>query len=379
MGTRQRAGRFFAMDNRTSSLSDSGTAFENVPMDNKPRGAGAGIEKGAYDDSKVPFMTARTFFMCILVSMGGICFEYDTGQISGFLEMENFLYNFADQREPTLAFTWRRSGLIVGMLSIGTLFGALISAPIANHPKIGRRLSIFGWCMIFIVGNIIQIAAEYPKWYEMMVGRIVAGLAIGGLSVLVPMYQGESSPAHIRGAIVCCYQLFITIGILLANLINFGTESISNTGSWRIPIGISFAWALILAFGILLFPETPRFDFRNGNIDKARKNIAKFHGVSENHRVVRDMMLDLEEKLAGCRDSSVPAIDWCQLLLLLRNHHLLLNRDRQLLHHSNHPRLRQCRLHLPWSLHGREIRSSQMSHYRCPLDVHVLPRLCLAG
>merc|ERR1712098_1031757 len=41
-----------------------------------------------------------------------------------------------------------------------------------------------------------------------------------------------------------------------------------------------------------------RFDFRNGNIDKARKNIAKFHGVSENHRVVRDMMLDLEEKLA---------------------------------------------------------------------------------
>jgi len=286
------------MDNRTSSLSDSGTAFENVPMDNKPRGAGAGIEKGAYDDSKVPFMTARTFFMCILVSMGGICFGYDTGQISGFLEMENFLYNFADQREPTLAFTWRRSGLIVGMLSIGTLFGALISAPIANHPKIGRRLSIFGWCMIFIVGNIIQIAAEYPKWYEMMVGRIVAGLAIGGLSVLVPMYQGESSPAHIRGAIVCCYQLFITIGILLANLINFGTESISNTGSWRIPIGISFAWALILAFGILLFPETPRFDFRNGNIDKARKNIAKFHGVSENHRVVRDMMLDLEEKLA---------------------------------------------------------------------------------
>merc|ERR1711964_703760 len=76
------------MDNRTSSLSDSGTAFENVPMDNKPRGAGAGIEKGAYDDSKVPFMTARTFFMCILVSMGGICFGYDTGQISGFLEME---------------------------------------------------------------------------------------------------------------------------------------------------------------------------------------------------------------------------------------------------------------------------------------------------
>ncbi|KAH6718345.1 MFS transporter [Leptodontidium sp. MPI-SDFR-AT-0119] len=181
-------------------------------------------------------MTARTRFMCILVSMGEICFGYDTGQVSGFLEMENFLYNFADQREPTLAFTWRRSGLIVGTLSIETLCGVLISAPIANHPRVGRRLSIFDWCLIFMVGNIIQIAAEYPKWYEII--RIVSGLAIGGLPVPVPMYQGESAPAHIRGSIVCCYQLFITIGILLANLINLGTESISNTDYWRIPLGI---------------------------------------------------------------------------------------------------------------------------------------------
>ncbi|KAH9209274.1 hypothetical protein DL95DRAFT_428292 [Leptodontidium sp. 2 PMI_412] len=242
-------------------------------------------------------MTARTRFMCILVSMGEICFGYDTGQISGFLEMENILYNFADQREPTLPFTWRRSGLIVGTLSIGTLCGVLISAPIANHPRVGRRLSIFDWCLIFMVGNIIQIAAEYPKWYEII--RIVSGLAIGGLPVPVPMYQGESAPAHIRGSIVCCYQLFITIGILLANLINLGTESISNTDYWRIPLGIGFAWAIILCVGILFFPETPRFDFRQGKIDLTRKKIAKFHSVSENLRVVRDQMLDLEEKLAA--------------------------------------------------------------------------------
>lgn len=44
------------------------------------------------DDSKVPFLTARTFFMTILVSMGGICFGYDTGQISGFLQMDDFRY-----------------------------------------------------------------------------------------------------------------------------------------------------------------------------------------------------------------------------------------------------------------------------------------------
>jgi len=111
------------------------------------------------------------------------------------------------------------------------------------------------------------------------------------------MYQGESSPSHIRGAIVCCYQLFITIGILLANLINFGTESISNTGSWRIVLGIGFLWAIVLAVGILFFPETPRFNFRNGKLDIARKDIAAFHGVGQNHRVVNETMEDCRKKL----------------------------------------------------------------------------------
>ena len=60
-------------------LSESGTAFENVPVQEENKGVSA--EKGRYDDSKVPFLTMRTFFMTILVSMGGICFGYDTGQV----------------------------------------------------------------------------------------------------------------------------------------------------------------------------------------------------------------------------------------------------------------------------------------------------------
>lgn len=151
-----------------------------------------------------------------------------------------------------------------------------------------------------------------------MIGRIVAGLSIGGLSVMVPAYQGESAPRHIRGAIVCCYQvsseecavsratdygltlkpqLFITIGILIANLINFGTESIENTASWRVPMGIGFLFAIVLGFGILFFPETPRHEYRNGKIDGATTSIAKFNGVSEKHKVVRDQLVEMQEKL----------------------------------------------------------------------------------
>ena len=73
------------------------------------------VENGAHDEGHVPFLTWRTFFMAILVSMGGLVFGYDTGQISGFLEMEDFLKRFADKHDPP-KFSNVRSGLIVGMV-----------------------------------------------------------------------------------------------------------------------------------------------------------------------------------------------------------------------------------------------------------------------
>lgn len=77
--------------------------------------------------------------------------------------------------------------------------GALFAAPFAN--KFGRKPSISGWCILFCIGIIIQIAAS-TKWYQIVIGRWVAGLGVGALSILVPLFQSESAPSHIRGAIV---------------------------------------------------------------------------------------------------------------------------------------------------------------------------------
>lgn len=264
--------------------------------------------------------------MGVLVSMGGLIFGYDTGQISGFLEMQDFLQRFGELLPdpknpggpPTYQFTNTRSGLIVGLLSIGTLIGALIAAPFAN--AFGRKYSISAWCIVFSVGVIVQIAAN-TKWYEIVVGRWVAGLGIGALSILVPLYQSESAPTHVRGAIVwyvvseptvthprpiifklkhrvhSCYQLFITIGILFANIVNYGTERIQNTASWRIPMGIGFLWALVLGVGILFFPETPKHNFRKGKPDQAKHTMTKLLGVSDNHRKVAFELAEMKEAL----------------------------------------------------------------------------------
>lgn len=248
------------------------------------------------DDSPRPFLTPATIMMTILVSFGGICFGYDTGQISGFLQMDNFRYQFADDRE-TLTLSDIRTGLLVATLSLGTLVGALIAGPIANNKKLGRKYSICLWCVVFCLGNVFQISAQYPYWWIMMMGRIISGFAIGGLSVIVPTYQGECAPTHVRGAIVCCYQLFITIGILIAYLINFGTVNLSGPSQWRVPVGLSFFWATVLGVGILFFPETPRHEFRNGKVDSAAASIAKFYGISTRHKIVRRQLDDMQQKV----------------------------------------------------------------------------------
>jgi len=110
------------------------------------------------------------------------------------------------------------------------------------------------------------------------------------------MYQGESAPRQIRGALISTYQLFITLGIFVANCINFGTEKRDDSGSWRIPMGISFLWVLILGVGIIFFPESPRYDYRNGRIEEAKRTMVKLYGVSDNHRVVAEELAEIKEK-----------------------------------------------------------------------------------
>ena len=148
-----------------------------------------------------------------------------------------------------------------------------------------------------MVGLIVQIATPIGKWYQIVVGRLVAGFGVGALSIMVPLFQSETAPSHIRGSIVCAYQLFITLGILIAYIINYGTNTIQSTASWRITMGIGFVWALVLGFGIMLFPESPKYAYRKGRTEEARQTMRKMLGVSANHRQVARELREMKEKL----------------------------------------------------------------------------------
>jgi SP family sugar:H+ symporter-like MFS transporter len=184
--------------------------------------------------------------------------------------------------------------LIPSQLSIGTLMGAIIAAPISD--KFGRKWTIVFWNIIFCVGVIVQITTR-TVWYQISLGRWVAGLGVGGLSVLTPMYQSETAPRYIRGALVSCYQLFITLGIFVAYCINFGTEADTSARAWKIPMGVGFVWSFLMVVGMIFMQESPRWEYRQGKVDSARHTIALSYGVTEDHPYVQREIQEIEQKL----------------------------------------------------------------------------------
>lgn len=230
--------------------------------------------------------------------------------------MPDFLRRFGQHHaDGTSSFSTVRSGLIVGLLSIGTLIGALIAAPVAD--KLGRRPSITIWCGVVAAGFVIQVASQ-TAWEQVMVGRLVAGFGVGALSLLVPMFQAETAPPWIRGALVCTYQLFITLGIFLAACINYGTytHQMNNSASWRTVIGIGWIWTLVLGLGIWGFKETPRFVYRLGRVEEAKQTLMRTYGAPENHYAIYVQMEEMESKLRAevHRKSSGPIGDIVEMV-----------------------------------------------------------------
>ncbi|KAM0269649.1 hypothetical protein ACHAQH_009680 [Verticillium albo-atrum] len=222
----------------------------------------------------------ESIMLGVITSIGGFLFGYDTGQISSMLLFTDFRNRFATgPRDEDGIKTWVSiiQSLMVSLMSIGTLIGALSGAYTADWW--GRRKSLaFGVC-IFIIGNIIQITAM-DTWVHMMMGRFIAGLGVGNLSVGVPMYQSECSPRQIRGAVVASYQLLITIGILISNIINYGVRNIQTSdASWRIVIGLGIVFSLPLGFGILMVPESPRWLAARHDWEGARQSMARLRGM----------------------------------------------------------------------------------------------------
>jgi len=157
--------------------------------------------------------------------------------------------------------------------------------------SIGRRTTIILGCAIFCVGAALQCASAAVKM--LVGGRFVAGLGVGFVSAIIILYMSEVAPRKVRGAIVSAYQFCITIGIMLASVITYATQNLTTSMSYRIPIGIQFAWALILGFGLFLLPETPRYYVHKGELQKATQVLSRLRGQPETSDYITEELAEI--------------------------------------------------------------------------------------
>ena len=116
---------------------------------------------------------------------------------------------------------------------------------------------------------------------------------MGTVSVLVPLYQSEMAPKWIRGTLVCAYQLFITVGLLAASVVNILTYKMDGPAAYRIPMGLQLSWACILSLGLLVLPETPRFLVKRGQKEAAALSLSRLRRLDITHPALIEELAEI--------------------------------------------------------------------------------------
>lgn len=231
-------------------------------------------------------------FMAVVAAIGGILFGYDTAVISGTTVMVKSQFALSAAGE----------GWYVGCALIGSIIGVLAAGTLSDY--LGRKLTMLISAALF---SISAIGCAICGSFDGLVAyRIIGGVGIGIVSIVSPIYISEVSPAKIRGTLVSLYQLAVTMGFLLAYLMNWiidanidpslalrmteGTlqasditlwQKMMHTEAWRGMLGSETIPALLFFLIIFFIPESPKWLIINGRLDKASAVLQKIYATSE--------------------------------------------------------------------------------------------------
>ena len=232
-------------------------------------------------------LSAALLGSALVAALGGLLFGFDTAVISGTTDALQAQYNLND--------FW------LGFTVAGALIGTILGASTAGQPsdRFGRKPVLMVMAVFYLVASLGSALAW--DWYSFVAFRLIGGIAVGGASVVSPLYIAEIAPAAYRGRLVGVQQFNIVLGILLAFLSNYLLSRL-NLGAteWRWMLGIQAVPSLI--FFVLLFPtpESPRWLIGQGKVANARTTLTRL-GVEPGPDGVDLEIAEIERSLAEDR------------------------------------------------------------------------------
>ena len=237
--------------------------------------------------------TRYVAFLAATAALGGLLFGFDIAIITGAGPFITRRFQLDDIR-----LGWAFSSLLFGCV-IGCFFAGRLA------DRYGRKKLLISVAMLFAVTSVATALA--PNFNFFVTARFLGGLAVGGVSLLSPMYVAEVSPPSIRGRLGTLYQLSIVIGIIVSYGINF---FLRNTGvnNWRWMFLTGVVPSSVFFLFVVLAPESPRFLALTGQRDKALAVLERISGAEVAHVQIAEIIATMHKETKSWRGLLRPGV-----------------------------------------------------------------------
>ncbi|GAB4843417.1 hypothetical protein Ancab_013379 [Ancistrocladus abbreviatus] len=237
-------------------------------------------------NKKVDFpsrVTVYVVFCWFLAACGGLMFGYDIGISGGVTAMDDFLINFFPRctEESFMPRRTTTANMTINIFSCSHrlstwLFSSFFASKICS--KLGRKPTILVASLFFLAGTAVSSLAF--KLWMLIVGRVLLGIGVGFGNEGVPLFLSEIAPVQYRGAVNILFQLFVTVGIFIANLVNYATSTMHPYG-WRVSLGLAGVPAAFLLIGSFVIIETPTSLVERDHVSGGKATLQKIRGLEK--------------------------------------------------------------------------------------------------
>lgn len=237
--------------------------------------------------------------ICLVASLGGFLFGFDTAVISGTFEFV----------EKQFALSKFQVGWFGSSALVGCILGAAVVGVLSD--RFGRKPNLLVAAVFLFVSALYS--AIPPNFDVLTWARLIGGVGVGMASVLAPMYISEFSPPQWRGRLVTLYQLSIVLGILAAYFANWVLLQFSHACPdafggrgwlhwtlvaevWRGMFGAEMIPAAGFFFLLFLVPESPRWLAKAGRDAQALAVLTRVDGVELARREMAEIQQSIREE-----------------------------------------------------------------------------------